>query len=619
MAGISTSSLLNSANARRVKIQQQEDDLVAFEYSLSAKTYADFQTYSNYLSDRQSKAPDASSQLTYTKAIVGARKGYISNEIQRANIDLVEGRSDNRGKYGKMVNLYYQALENNDYDLAQSLNLQLDNLSVKIQLEDQSKADAAQRVASTLASNGFNNLKDMVKQLKVGLKEVTLANGKTVAPIKMIDNELKSGDFKNYFAALYDTTKAMQDLVGDAYNSADQETVNKFEQDDTLRDIINGDAKFGTATGHDGKTKSLSMQDIELAYRSAAANNPIYSVAKGVDPHTGKAAYSLKENKIDDFVWTRNDDGTYSATEARVTVSSPNQTLDTKITNEGYIVGKDKDGKDIVNTGQTDKQGNFKGTKADVKDGDTIRNRLKAQGIDANQNNDGTLDLVLPNGTQTKGTVMPDGTLRYFGEAGQYSGDQAGLYEINLLTGSTREVAPDEASDFGNESIFGGLLSQPSAAGQNYVKNLFGLNPVKEVAPVDLRHGQITTIGARPLLQAPGGIRVGNDFSGTGSAVTSRLLQGANFTSGNLLKEAQERIRQAAAAENARLQAAPTFSLNTTPVRQTASNGAPVRQLTVSRPAPQPKVTVTTKPTGVGQLGGYTGGFVDSNSGFRLQ
>ena len=41
MAGVS--SLLKSAAARRQKIQDQQDALVAYEYSQSAKTYDDFQ------------------------------------------------------------------------------------------------------------------------------------------------------------------------------------------------------------------------------------------------------------------------------------------------------------------------------------------------------------------------------------------------------------------------------------------------------------------------------------------------------------------------------------------------------------------------------------------------
>jgi hypothetical protein len=598
----STSSLLASAASRRAKIIQQENDLVAFEYSLSAKTYADYQNYSNFLNTRKASAPDASSALTYEKAIIGAQKGYISNEIQRANIDVVEGRLDNSGKYNRMVGLYHQAIDNGDYDLAQSLNLQLDNLSVKIQMEGQAKADAAQRVASSMASAGFTNLKDMVTQIKQGTEGLDV-HGVPVKPIKLLNDELSQGkNVNSYFAELYNTTKALQALVTDAYNGAsDQATVNKFEQDSTLRDIINGDAKFGVAIGANGNTKNLGMSDIETAYRSALANNPIYSVSSSLDQGTGKQKFVFKENKVDDFVWTRNDDGTYSATPTRTTVTDPNQQLNTRITNEGKVVGKDAKGNDIVNTGQTDKDGNYVGTKAKVGSGDTIGNRLKSLGYYGTGaggsiagNPDGTLNLINKDGQQVQASIMPDGTVRYFGAQGQYSGDQAGLYEINILTGTTREVAPDEASDFGNDSVFGGLLSQPSQRGQNYIKDLQGLSPVQEVAPVDLRHANITSIGARPFLQAQGGISVANNFSGNGSAVTTRLLQGANFTSGNVLKEAQARIQAAATAEQARLQATGVngFSLNTTPVAQRASNGAPIKQLTVAKPVAQPRLTV---------------------------
>jgi hypothetical protein len=319
------------------------------------------------------------------------------------------------------------------------------------------------------------------------------------------------------------------------------------------------------------------------------------------------------------------------------TVTDPNQQLNTRLTNEGYIVGKDKNGKDIVNTGKTDKNGNYVPGSADIKKGDdiTIGNRLKSLGFygtgaggSITGNSDGTLDLITPDGNQVKASIMPDGSVRYFGQPGDYSGGQAGLYEINLLTKATREVAPDEASDFGNASTFGGLLSQPSERGQNYIKNLAGLSPVREVAPVDLRHAGIGQIGARPFLQAPGGISTANDFSGNGSPVTARLLQGANFTQGNIQKEKAAAIAlQAQRDAAAYLQGTVGGNLNQMPVAQYASNGQPIRQLTVAKPVAQPRISVApviqpklspgVKSGGTGQLG--TGGFVDSNTGFRLQ
>lgn len=593
----SVSNLLASAASRRAKIQEQQDQLIAFEYSLSDKTYDDFITYSKYLEQRAESSTDVSKNLSYQKAIVSARKGYVSNEIQRQNIGIIEGRGTNYSKYDKMVELYYQAIDNGDYDLAQTLNLQLDNLSVKIQNEELAKQEAAQRVAGTMAANGVKSLKQLAKKIQEGDEIVQLGDGTLVKPVNLLNKELQTtGNAKDYFGDLYSTTKTLQSLVADAYNSAtDQDTVDSIES--SFKDLLQGEAKFGVAVGTDGKEKKLNMQDIELAYRSAAANNPTFSLAQGVDPLTGKQRFGLKENKIDDFVWTRNDDGTYSATQARATVSSPYQTLNTKITNEGYIVskkGEKKDGKNVrrIGTGEYLEEG---------KDGTSLKDRLTGLGIAVKQASDGTLDLVIPEIGQVKGTLMPDGTIRYFGGPGQFSGDGAGLYEINLLKGgTTREVAPDEASDFGNESIFGGLLSQPSERGKNYIKNLFGLSPVNDVKPVDLRNAKLEGM-AQPNLRAPGGISVANDFSGVGRSVTSSLLQGASFTQGNVLKEQAERVRQAALAENARLQAAATFNLNQMPVAQKASNGAPIKQLTVSTPKAQPKITVAPAPKTIQQ------------------
>lgn len=581
---LSASSLLATATARRAKILEQEDAQVAFEWSLSTKTYDDFVAYSNYLSDRAGKTTDPSKQLSYQKAIVGARKGYVSNDIQRANIDVIEGRSTDTAKYGTMATLYHQAIDNGDYDLAQSLNLQLDNLSVKIQLAATAAAEAAQRVASTLAQNGVKTLKDLATQIKTGDQIITLGNGTLVKPVKLLNNELQAGQGADtYFKDLYDTTKALQGLVVDAYHSATtQDAVNSIES--SFKDQIEGTAKYGIVTGADGKTKQLSMGDIELAYRSQAANNPIYSVTTSLDQATGKQAFAFKENKIDDFTWTRNDDGSYSATPTRVVVSSPGQTLDTQITKDGYVIGKG---------GGVPGQGSVNGGQGTAKNDTSlsIKNRLQSFGITATQGADGTLDLFVPGIGETKGTIMPDGSLRYFGPQGQYSGGNAGLYEVNIQNGQAREVAPDETSDFGTNSAFGGMLSQASQRGKNYIQQLAGLSPVSQVAPVDLRGANLSGMASNNFT-APNGINTAHDFSGTGSPVTSKLLQGASFTQGNIQQEKFAAIQVQAAAEAKQLQAANVSNLNQTPVAQVASNGAPIRQLTVAQPVAQPRVTV---------------------------
>jgi hypothetical protein len=194
--------------------------------------------------------------------------------------------------------------------------------------------------------------------------------------------------------------------------------------------------------------------------------------------------------------------------------------------------------------------------------------------------------LILQDGSTVQATIEPGGNIHYFGAPGQYSGGGAGVYELNILNGQTREVAPDEISDFGTQSQFGGLLSQESDFGKNY-RDQFTGKKLGNYAPVDISRAIIGTdadISGRSV-----GMNVFN-FQGS-----SALLQGAASVRDKLAQE--QAAREAAMRSAAQLaQAATMFNLNQTPVRQVASNGAPVRQLTVT-PLRTPtinKVTVAT-------------------------
>ena len=213
----------------------------------------------------------------------------------------------------------------------------------------------------------------------------------------------------------------------------------------------------------------------------------------------------------------------------------------------------------------------------------TIENRLKQLGIVAKQNGT-TLSIKLPGeSVERMATIQPDGSIRYMDDAGQLN--EVGLVDRNLGTdtaqviakaGQSRIVSPEELSDFGGRSAFGGTLSQASGAGQRYLTDITGRNPIADV------QGPIS-----------GQIRTGNDFSGFGTSVTSGLLQGAGVVRQQIQREQQAAAMLQAQAETAqRLQASQTFNLNQTPVRQLTSDGLRVRQLQVGTPATQPRIYV---------------------------
>lgn len=174
MAGVT--SLLRSAQAAQKKIKAQQDAQIAYDYANSAKTYDDYIRYTDYLTKRSKSVTDPSTALTLQKTFDSAYKGYISNEIQRATIDTLEGRGTSIDKYNKVYGFMDQAMKAGQYDLAQSLNLQLDNLYVNIQNEAQRAQDAAQRLSEAqvryeekMAKAGAASNLSMGKSLERGL------------------------------------------------------------------------------------------------------------------------------------------------------------------------------------------------------------------------------------------------------------------------------------------------------------------------------------------------------------------------------------------------------------------------------------------------------------------
>ena len=553
----SISSLLRSAESTQKRIRQQQDAEVAYEWNLSAKTYEDFLAYSSYLNGQAEKTGDASELLSYRKNVDSARSGYVSNEIQRQSIDVIEGRITSSQKYEKMANLFYMAVDNGAFDLAQSLNLQLDNLSLKIQNE----AEAAQRVAGTMAMNGVKSLDALVRKIEKGDEIVEMPDGTLLKPLSVLNTELTSGGDTQaigFFRELLHTTSALSNLVADAYQGATtQEAVDSIAS--KYETVLNGTKEFKTGGG------GLTLQDMELAYRSALANNPIYSVATVRNENTGQTEYKLSKNKVEDFVWIRNDDGTFQAAEVRSKRLDPLQRLDTQITNEGFIVGgggQDKTGKIAAGSSSVTRN-----------EGMSIKKRLENLGYSAEQNaEDGTIKLIDPSGQIFTATIMPDGSVRYFGEPGQFSGGQAGLYQIDVLKGGVREVSPDEASIFGNSSNFGGMLSKPSDEGRRIIDSLAGVTkPLANlVSPLE----RISSTA--------------NDFSGRGTPLAGGGLQGTTnvLRSGEAERRAQfkELMKQDAARQ---LQNANVFNLNQTPVGMDVN-----RSIEVAKPKPIAPITI---------------------------
>lgn len=95
-------SLLKSAQSTQKKIRSQEEAEIAYEWSISQKTYDQYLQYKSYLDENAAKSSDPSEILSYRKKTNSAYSAYTSNEIQRQSINVIEGRGSNSDKYNSM-------------------------------------------------------------------------------------------------------------------------------------------------------------------------------------------------------------------------------------------------------------------------------------------------------------------------------------------------------------------------------------------------------------------------------------------------------------------------------------------------------------------------------------
>lgn len=618
------SSLLKKAETARKQQRAYEDDVAAFIWLNSAKTLDDWNNYQTHLQTRQSEAVSGSDALTYAKKLKTAEDQYVSAEIERATIDILDGRGTTTDKYEKIVQLYQRAVERGNFDLAQNLYLQASRLEEQI-INEQEKA---QRVAGSLATNRSNDLNKLISKINdtdTIEEAIQLGDGTWVYTAYGLQKDIQEkGDTENgIFFDAYNMAEAIQNLVKDAYDSASsQAAIDKIENNDTLVKILRGDYTYNIGG------KKLNIDELYLAKTSAQANNPIYRVETSRST-LGKTTFKLVENDIEDFVWTRDDNGNYTAVEQRTV--RPDENLGVKLSPTGSYLGDPVafDVGDKVTV--RDDNGNLreitlqesarlapyydpnsrKTVYVDPNSALSIEQRLNQLGyVVTGKSSSGVFSIQTPDGQFIDRATIQDGRIRYFGDPNEFSGGLAGIYEINLYdtnmgrlgalsAGTARAVAPDEISDFGAESEFGGLSSQTSALGKSYIMSLTGLS--RYSAPrVNLQEA-VSQLSVQDVpRQSLSPVNSLEEPYKMGIPGTSQLLQQA----GTRRNELQERLlaeQRADAQRRAQLTAQATQSagvpgLNQTPVRSIASSGAPVRQLQVSTRKPTQTVQVVSRP-----------------------
>lgn len=575
---MSTTALLKSAASTRKKVRQQEDALKAFMWESSAQSRADYEEYQAYLDERLKTTTDPGDQLSYLTKQRSSRRSFVSNELQREQQSIMMGTGSTKTKMDAVQRLYDEAVANEDFNLAQNLVSQWQALSVQDQQETQANVKRYQAASSKEKTNFINSLTK-------GVNDVTLPNGDVVTPLSVIEDRFaETGDIIRAARTANETLEAVAASVIDQYNSATtQEEVDKLEQ------------KYGAGLENLAEElyvnlggQKLNYQDVTNTIANDDFNNPLYGLKAEYNEATGQTEFKLQKNNVDniDYIRRINEQGQeeYVPMQVRTDQSSLyfgtsdiGRGLSAQLTDKGEVIsGSGDDGTGVINMGQGE---------AGREKGQTIQNRLAALGIQAKQNGT-TIVIKLPNeNVERVATIQPDGSLRYFGDDGNIF--EIGLMDRNLGTdampvlsraGESRVVSPEELSDFGTQSGFGGQLSTPSMQGQRYISDILG----KTRAPAVLN------------LNTP--IRTGNDFSGFGTAVTSSLLQTASQVQRQAQLQAQAQAQMLQAQASANLGSGNVFNLNQTPVQQLTSSGVLRSQLRVGLPQVQPRLTVTPPP-----------------------
>jgi hypothetical protein len=313
----SVSSLVKNASSAAAKVQEFNDALAAYQYDNSTKSYADYVAYDQYLSTQASSATDPMRALTYQKKQDTARSGYISNEIQRQSIAVAEGSTSNIDKYNGVVKLYYAAAQAGQDDLAQSLRLQADNLSITIQNDQRAAIAANKDAAAEITKQVDGAVKDSVKQItdnanlvlgeyqKLGPQRFQQEYGSDV--FSVLSNMVNSQDPNNPgLVQVYDQAARV---------SPDAMKIRDYQV--KLDDLANG-GKTGLNLPGVGDVSYKDLQD--QAYAQSIGQTLFDSV------DTGQGVQFTK-NQTTGYAWGRDENGDYKL----MPIYNPKQDLNSGI------------------------------------------------------------------------------------------------------------------------------------------------------------------------------------------------------------------------------------------------------------------------------------------------
>lgn len=307
----SVSSLLKSSQTAAAKIQALTDAQIAFDWSQSGKSADDFATYSQYLNQRMNDSGDPSDVLSLQKTLSSAQSGYISNEIQRQSQAVMEGDQDNTTKYNNIQSLYYQALNSGNYDSAQSIRGTLDSLSVTIQNEQETKAAAAQSLASKLSGQANTDLKNQVSDAvtesmgyikDLGTALSSMGEKEFAKQYKTYAKDLGLPADAGFFDIVASIAAHSVSIYDDALQVATDPTTQREFQ--TARNALATGDVF-SLPGANGKSINVSMEDLEKQIKVARTGQTLFRSVQ-----TGDGVV-FQKNQDTGYVYGRDEKGNY--------------------------------------------------------------------------------------------------------------------------------------------------------------------------------------------------------------------------------------------------------------------------------------------------------------------
>jgi hypothetical protein len=341
-----SSRLKKAAASTAATVQNQQDAYVAYEWQLSAKTYQDFQDYSKYLTDNLNKTTDPSQQLSIQKTLQSARSSYTSNEVQRQSMNVIEGTMTNEDKYGKLVDLYYQAADAGNYDLAQSLHSQLDSLSVTIQNEAEAKASAGRALGGQMATLRANSISDASDTLQSYMTELgqlykSAGTNEFQKQIKGYAQELGLNPDAGFFDIYTNLAQQQVALYDNALaTETDPSNIQKFQK--ARNAIVEG--KSFELPGANGTAIKVSLQDLHDQADAARVGETLFNTTQSADGTV------FTRNSKTGFVWGRDENGEYR----QIPLYNPSMNTTSNVFKQKQVT--DKNG-NIVRTDYLDSNG----------------------------------------------------------------------------------------------------------------------------------------------------------------------------------------------------------------------------------------------------------------------